>query len=198
MAALAIPVIEAVVARVLVVLGVGAVAGAADEVVRKRQKEADQAKSTPIARTDAQTKTKEKCKDCAPDKGTPSLRNTAGWSDDSITYQMRIAQMPPAPPGFLMEWDFGGVKFDGFDSSQCTLKEAKAKYDQFFDDYRQVRGWWKAGADKVIEEAYRQAAVAQPRPPVQLRWHFMEPISYRYFSKIIKAAYPDIEVVFQP
>lgn len=50
----------------------------------------------------------------------------------------------------------------------------------------------------MIEEAYRQAAVAQPRPPVQLRWHFMEPISYRYFSKIIKAAYPDIEVVFQP
>jgi hypothetical protein len=125
MAALAIPAIEAVVARALVVMGVGAVAGAAGDAARKQQKEADEAKSTPIARTDAQTKTKEKCKDCAPDKGTPSLRNTAGWSDDSITYQMRIAQMPPAPPGFLMEWDFGGVKFDGFDSSNVRSRKRK-------------------------------------------------------------------------
>jgi hypothetical protein len=183
-------------------LGVGAAGGLAGEAARerasKRQKEADEAKSTPIARTDAQTTTKEKCKDCPPDKGTPYLRNTAGWSIDSINYQMRIAQMPPAPPGFLTEWTFNGVDFDGFDSSQCMLKEAKARYDQFFDDFRQVRGWWTAGADKMIEEAYRQGAAAMPRPPVQLRWHFMEPLSYRYFSKIIKAGYPDIEVLYQP
>ena len=198
MAALPLTLIDAVAARVLVALGAGATAGAASEAVRKHQKEADEARSTPIARTDAQTKTKEKCKDCPPDKGTPFLRNTAGWSDDSISYQMRIAQMPAAPAGYLTEWRFNGVDFDGFDTSQCMLKEAKGKYDQFFDEFRQVRGWWAAGADKLIEEAYRQGAAAMPRPPVQLRWHFMEPLSYRYFSKIIKAAYPDIEVQFQP
>lgn len=198
MGSIAISAIEAAAARALLLLGAGAAAGTAEEALRKRQKEADQARSSPIARTEAQTKAKEKCQECPPDKGAPSLRNTAGWSDDSITYQMRIAQMPPAPAGYLTEWKFSGVDFDGFDSSQCMLKEAKAKYDQFFDDFRQVRGWWTEGADKMIEEAYRQAAVALPRPPVQLRWHFMEPLSYRYFSKIIKAAYPDIEVVYQP
>ena len=160
-------------------------------------KEADEAKSTPIARTDAQTKTKEKCKECPPDTGASFNRSTAGWSETSIAYQARIGGMPVGA-SFITEWVFAGVAFDGFDSSQCMLKEAKAKYDQFFDDFRQVKGWWKEGADKMIEEAYRQAAVAQPRPPVQLRWHFMESISYRYFSKIIQAAYPDIEVVFQP
>jgi hypothetical protein len=198
MGSIAISAIEAAAARALLLLGAGAAAGTADEALRRRQKEADQARSSPIARTDAQTKAREKCKECPPDKGAPALRNTAGWSDDSITYQMRIAQMPPAPVGYLTEWKFSAVDFDGFDSRQCMLKEAKAKYDQFFDDFRQVRGWWTEGADKMIEEAYRQAAVALPRPPVQLRWHFMEPLSYRYFSKIIKAAYPDIEVVYQP
>lgn len=73
MAALAVPAIEAVVARVLVVLGVGAAVGAAGDAARKRQKEADDARSTPIARTDAQTKSKEKCKECPPDAGAPSI-----------------------------------------------------------------------------------------------------------------------------
>lgn len=198
MASVAVPLIEAAATRVLAGLGVGAAGAIAVESAKKRQNEADKAAATPISRVDACTQDSSKCKDCPPDKGAPYLRNTAGWSDDSITYQVRIAQMPPAPAGFLTEWLFNGVTFDGFDSAQCLLKEAKARYDQFFDIFRQVRPWWKDGADKIIDEAYRQAAAAMPRPPVQLRWHFMEPISYRYFSKIINAAYPDVEVVFQP
>jgi hypothetical protein len=201
MAAIAIPAIEAVVMRVLAALGVGVVAGAAGEAAkeqaRKRQEESDKAKSTPISRTDATTKERKKCKDCPPDRGAPFNRSTAGWSELSIAYQARIGGMPVGP-GFIAEWLFNGVTFDGFDSSECLLKEAKARYDQFFDEFRQVRDWWRDGAYKLTEEAYRQATAAQPRPPVQLRWHFMEPISYRYFSRIIKAAYPDVEVVFQP
>jgi hypothetical protein len=202
MGALAIPLIEAVGARVLAALGVGILAGAASEAAkeeaRNRQDAADQAKAAPIARVEAQTRAKTKCKECPPDCGTPTLQPTAGWSDDSITYQVRIAQMPSAPPGYLSEWMFGGVVFDGFDSGQCLLKEAKARYDQFFDDFMQPRIWFQAGAIKLTGEAYRQAAVAQPRPPVRLRWHFMQPLSYRYFSRIITAAYPDVEVVYQP
>ena len=197
MVAIFAPVIEAAAARVLLALGLGAAAGGTAEMVRTRQKEADEAKSTTIARTETQTKEKEKCKDCPPDSGAPVNRSTAGWSGTSISYQARIAGLPVGA-GFITEWMFAGITFDGFDSSQCLLKEAKAKYDQFFDDFRQVRGWWKEGADKLIEEAYRQGAVAQPRPPVRLCWYFMEPTSYRYFSKIIRAGYPDIEVVFQP
>jgi hypothetical protein len=202
MAGLAVPLIEGVAVRVLAALGVGVVAGAADEVAkeaaRKRQGEADNAKASPIARTDAQTQAKEKCKECAPDKGTPALRVTAGWSDASVAYQMRIAQMPPAPAGYLSEWKFNGVQFDGFVSGQCLLKEAKGRYDQFFDDFGTVRTWWSEGRDDLIDEAMRQGLAAQPRPPTRLRWHFMQPVSYRFFSRIIRAAYPDVEVVFEP
>lgn len=201
MAALARPLIKAAAERILAALGVGAAAGLAGEAAReqakRRQEASERAKSEPIAKTESTTKERKKCKDCTPDRGAPFIRSTNGWSDVSIAYQARIGGMP-AGAGYITEWLFNGVAFDGFDSGQCLLKEAKAKYDQFFDQWRQVQGWWKHGADKVIQEAYRQATVAQPRPPVQLRWHFMEPISYRYFHRIITAAYPDIQVVFQP
>lgn len=199
MASLAIPAIEAAAARALLLLGVGAAAGTADEALRKRQKEADQARSSPIARTDAQTKTKEKCKDCPPDKGAPALRNTAGWSDDSITYQMRIAQMPPAPAGYLTEWKFGGVDFDGFDSGLCLLKEAKARYDQFFDEWGRFKYRFQGDIfAKMTAEAVTQNNAAVPKPPTQLQWNFMEPASYRYMSKVLSRAPPEIEVLYRP
>lgn len=196
MAALAIPAIEAVAVRTLALLGVGAVVGAAGEAVRERQKEADRAKSSPIARTDAQAKTKTKCKECPPDTGTPFNRPTAGWSETSIAYQARIAGLPVGP-GFITEWMFSGVTFDGFDSSQCALKEAKAKYDQFFDEYGDPQDWWK-GDEPLLGEATRQSAVAKPMPPVQLRWYFMQPMSYRFFSKTFGAMRLPIETVFHP
>jgi hypothetical protein len=199
MAFLAPPLIEAVAARALLLLGTGAAAGVAEEVVRKRQKEAEQAKSTPIARVDAQTKDKEKCKECPPDKGGPYLRNTAGWSDDSISYQIRIAEMPPAPAGFLVEWDFKGVKFDGFKSAQCLLLEAKARYDQFFDDWGGFKYPFQGQIfTKMTVEAVSQNNAAVPKPPTQLRWHFMEPTSYRYMAKVLLRATPEIEVLFTP
>jgi len=196
MAALAIPAIEAVVAYALGALGVGSLADAAGDAARKHQKEADEAKSTPIARTDAQTKTKKKCKECPPDTGAPFNRPTVGWSETSITYQARISGLPVGS-GFITEWMFGGVAFDGFDSSQCMLKEAKAKYDQFFDDLGDPKEWWK-GDEPVFSEASRQSAVAKPMPPVQLRWYFMQSMSYRYFSKAFAAMRLPIETVFNP
>ena len=185
--------------RLLTALGITAAGGAAvdgaREVTRKRQEDADKAKTSPIAQTT--TKAGEKCKDCPPDRGVPALQPTKGWSELSIAYQQRIAMMPPAPSGFLSEWSFNGVQFDGFDSTQCLLKEAKGRYDQFFDDFGVPRRWWE-GEEPLIDEAMRQGAAARPRPPITLRWHFMQPLSYRYFSQIIQAAYPDVEVVFMP
>lgn len=200
MALLAVPLIEGVGTWVLAALGVGVVAGAAGEAAkeqaRKRQEEADKAKSTPISRTETQTKERKKCPDCTPDRGAPFNRPTAGWSEVSIGYQARIGGMPIGP-GFITEWLFSGVTFDGFDSSQCLLKEAKAKYDQFFDDFGDPEEWWK-GDEPIMTEASAQSAVAKPQPPVQLRWHFMQPMSYRYFSKIFSAMGLPIETVFQP
>lgn len=200
MASLAVPLIEGVVARVLAALGVGVVAGAAGEAAkeqaRKRQEEADKAKSTPISRTDATTKERKKCPDCTPDRGAPFNRPTAGWSEVSIAYQARIGGMPVGP-GFITEWLFSGVTFDGFDSSQCLLMEAKAKYDQFFDDFGDPKEWWK-GDEPIMTEASAQSVVAKPQPPVQLRWHFMQPMSYHFFSKVFSAMRLPIETVFQP
>ncbi len=193
MATLAIPAIEAVAARVLVALGVGAVAGAAEDA-RKRQREADKATTTPLARADTQTQ--EKCKDCTPDAGAPFNRSTAGWSQISIDYQVRITGLP-AGTGFITEWMFAGVSFDGFDSSQCTLKEAKAKYDQFFNEFGRRKPFWE-GDTAMLDQAVAQSAVALPRPPVQLSWYFMEPLSYRYFSKLFNGALLPIETVFNP
>ncbi|SOZ06539.1 conserved protein of unknown function [Cupriavidus taiwanensis] len=197
MASLAAPAIRLIATRVIQWLAAATAAGAAAEAARQRTKDADDAKTTPISRAEPQTKTKEKCKVCTPDMGRPFVRSTAGWSPISIEYQARIGGMPVGP-GVITEWQFSGVTFDGFASTECLLKEAKAKYDQFFDEFGGVYGWWESSA-KVIElEAYRQASTAVPRPPVRLRWHFMQPVSYRYFSQIIQAAFPDIEVVFQP
>ena len=200
MAGLAVPLIEGVAARVLAALGVGVVAGAAGEAAkeaaRKRQEEADRAKASPIARTDAQTKAKEKCKECPPDKGAPFNRPTAGWSEVSIAYQAHIGGLPVGP-GFITEWMFNAVTFDGFDSGQCLLKEAKARYDQFFDEFGDPKEWWK-GDEPIMAEASSQSAAAKPQPPVQLRWHFMQPMSYRFFSKVFSAMRLPIEVVYQP
>ncbi|NRR29038.1 hypothetical protein HSX11_02465 [Oxalobacteraceae bacterium] len=196
MGALAIPAIDAVVVRVLALLGAGAVAGIADEAVRKRQEDAEKAKSTPIARTEAQTKTKEKCKECPPDKGFTFNQPTTQWSETSIAYQARISGLPVGP-GFITEWKFAGIAFDGFDSSQCLLKEAKAKYDQFFNASGAMQKWWE-GDDDIYSEAIRQSAVAKPMPPVQLHWYFMQPMSYRFFSlAFIKMSLPIVST-YQP
>lgn len=178
-----------------------AAAGAATEAAkeaRRRQEEAEKARQTPLARVDAGTKAKEeKCKECPPDRGTVVMRNTNGWSELSIAYQARIGGMP-VTNGTIAEWSFNGVAFDGFDSSQCLLKEAKARYDQFFDMWGRPHLFWGDGEAALINEAMRQGAAAEPRPPTRLRWHFMEPLSYRHFSRIIRAAYPDVEVVLEP
>lgn len=200
MVAIVVPAVEAAAVRVLAALGVGVVAGAAGEAARdaakKRSEAADQAKSAPIAKTEATTRTKEKCKECPPDKGAPFNRSTAGWSETSIAYQARIGGLPVGA-GFITEWLFNGVTFDGFDSSQCLLKEAKAKYDQFFDEFGYRRDFWK-GDEALLAQAVTQSTVALPQPPVQLRWYFMEPLSYRYFSKIFSSAKLRIETVYQP
>lgn len=200
MASLAIPFIEGVAVRVLATLGVGVAAGeVAKNAARKKQEEADQAQSTPIARTEAQTKTKTKCKKCPPDEGAPTLQPTTGWKPWTIEYQMRIAQMPPAPSGYLTEWAFNGVSFDGFVSGQCLLKEAKAGYDQFFDQWGGFKYPFQQKIfEKMTNQAVSQNNAAIPKPPTQLQWNFMEPTSYRYMSKVLSRATPEIEVLYRP
>lgn len=131
MAVIAIPVLEAVAVRVLAALDVGLVTGVAGEAavkeIRKRKEDADRAKTAPIAKTEATTKEREKCRECPPDKGLLTKVNHH-MSQRSRDYQARITGFPPG-----MEWVFEGRDFDGFKSKECLLQEAKADYDQFFD-----------------------------------------------------------------
>jgi len=200
MASLAAPLIEGVGARILTALGVGAV-GAAGEVAReqarKRQADAELAKSSPIASTDATTKERTKCKDCPPDKGGPFQRNFTvrkSWVD----YQAKITGMPNGPT-FIMEWEFAGTRFDGFVSAKCRLQDAKAGYDQFFNEWREFKyDFQERIFVEMTEAAVTQNGKAVPKPPVQLWWYFQEPISYRYMQRVLQAAAPQIQVVFQP
>ncbi|ATG18390.1 hypothetical protein CO705_00105 [Ralstonia pickettii] len=172
--------IEAALGRLLLALGVTVAGGAAIEQARKRKEEADNARTTPIAQTEAQTKAKEKCKECPPDKGTLVTRRW-NMSDVSRAYQARITGFAP-----YTEWNFGGVDFDGFRSSQCLLQEAKALYDQFFDpeDGEPKFFFRLSGGDtKVLRQAQAQTAIVIANTPARLNWYFMQPLSYRYFTR---------------
>lgn len=196
MAALALPVLEAIALRVLAAVGIGVAGGVAVEETQKRRKETDKAGDVPIARSD--TKTGEKCKECSPDHGKEYRRSTAGWKPWTIEYQARIGGMPYGP-GYIMEWEFKTVKFDGFVSGQCLLKEAKARYDQFFDEWGDFAyPFQKKIFEDMTDEAESQNSVAIPKPPVRLQWNFMEPVSYKYMLDKLMKATPQIEVLYTP
>ena len=172
--------IEAALGRLLIALGVTVAGGAAIDQVRKRKEEADSARTAPIAQTEAQTKTKEKGKESPPDKG---ILVTRRWnmSDVSRAYQARITGFAP-----YTEWNFGGVDFDGFRSSQCLLQEAKGLYDQFFDpeDGEPKFFFRVSGGDrKIVRQAQAQTAIVVANSPTRLNWYFMQPLSYRYFTR---------------
>lgn len=194
MAALALPLIEGIGTRILVWLGVGiAGAGAAAEVAHRKE-DAENARTAPIAGSDAQTKEKEACKECPPDKGVLVTRN---WNMSPISraYQARITGFTP-----YTEWKFGGVDFDGFRSSECLLQEAKAKYDQFFDpEDGQPKFFFRlSGERKIRNQARAQSAVVVASSPSRLNWYFMQPLSYRYFTGAFSGEGLPIRAQLQP
>ncbi|WP_286758348.1 restriction endonuclease fold toxin 5 domain-containing protein [Ralstonia sp. RL] len=186
--------IEAALGRLLVALGVTVAGGAAIDQARKRKEEADNARTSPIAQTEAQTKAKEKCKECPPDKG-PLVTRRWNMSDVSRAYQARITGFAP-----YTEWNFAGVDFDGFRSSACLLQEAKAKYDQFFDpEDGNPKFFFKIdGVIKIRRQASVQSMVVRQSSPTTLNWYFMEPISYRYFTRQFAAQRLAIRTLLQP
>lgn len=200
MASILRPAVELIGTRLLAALGVGVAAGTAGEAARqtaqKRSEEADKAKSMPIARSEAQTKEKEKCKDCPIPKGAPFNR-TFPERKPWVDYQARIGGLPSGP-GFITEWIYNGVEFDGFDLSQCLLKEAKAGYDRFFDEWGRPKKWWAYNVEGMIEQVVSQDLAATPTPPVRLEWFWQEPSSYGYFTKILSRAAPRVFHHYQP
>lgn len=79
-----------------------------------------------------------------------------------------------------LEWMFGGIAFDGFWRSRCTVVEAKANFGHFFDEDGFAKHRF---VDYIVEDwgvAYkRQKAVVAPTVPQgKLQWHFMDVLAY--------------------
>ncbi|CRY56881.1 Uncharacterised protein [Yersinia intermedia] len=80
---------------------------------------------------------------------------------------------------------FLSINFYGWKDKLCQFWEAKARYDQFFDAFGDPKGWWK-GYKSGLSQAARRQAVATVNQPLKVVWVFMQPVSYRYFSKMFK------------
>jgi hypothetical protein len=184
MAAILVPVVEAAAVRVLAWLGVGIAAGVAGEEAvkqaRKRQEEAEMAKSAPIARAESTTIEKEKCKECPPDRGALVPVNHH-MSDNSREYQARITGFPPG-----MEWLFEGKDFDGFKSAMCLLQEAKADYDQFFDEKGKLKYIFQEELFlKMQKHAVAQSMIVRRNKPAALTWYFQTPMACNYMRPVL-------------
>jgi len=189
MAALAAPLIEGATMALLRALGVVAATGvgaaAINDIARKKTEAADKAKAAPIAQAATRSKTRDACSKCPPDCGSLVTREW-NMSDDSRSYQARITGFAP-----YSEWLFSGTDFDGFKSGACMLIEAKARYDQFFDSSGTPKIFFEiAGISKIRAQATRQSMIVSAAKPASLHWHFMQPLSYRYFSRFFKGAAP--------
>ncbi len=145
----------------------------------------DKSKAQPIAR--AVPKQEESCKKCPPDGGSLVTRNW-NMSDTSREYQT-ICDWLRAQN--RMEFLRIGLRWVSF-KLVCQLEEAKAKYDQFFDkDTGRPKLFFNLlGAQKIRDQASNQSAIVAANPPSLLRWYFMQPISYNFFSRIFRAAAP--------
>lgn len=182
MAALAAPLLESAalaLARALGFVAAGAAGGAAiNEAAKRKVETAEKVKAAPIAQAGTQTKAEtQTCKKCPPDCGTLVERNW-NMSEEARAYQARISSFVPQT-----EWNFSSADFDGFKSQACLLLEAKARYDQFFTLEGEPKWFFLlSGAQKILAQADRQAAVIWSSPPAILHWHFMQPVSYQYFA----------------
>ncbi len=197
MAALALPLLESAVNALLVALGVTTVAGTAvvvSEEVKKRQREAADAKAVPVAKTAPKAETKS-CKKCPPDCGALVERN---WhmSDNSRAYQARITGFAPGT-----EWQFSGLDFDGFKSAECLLVEAKAEYDQFLEQQPDgsiaPKAWYASFETKMLPQARTQAIAALQGAPARLHWYFQTPLAYQYMAPALRRTIP-LQPIYQP
>lgn len=197
MAALAIPILEAAGASLLRALGVAAVAGAGavavNEAAKHKVESAEKAKSAPVAEAGTQTKTKDTCDKCPPDGGM-LVRREWNMSQVSRDYQARITGFAP-----YTEWSFRVTDFDGFRSQACLLLEAKAAYDQFFRSATKAKKFFElTGLLKILDQARRQSNIVIGAPPTQLHWHFMQPLSYAYFTAQFSAYFFSIRTFHTP
>lgn len=79
-----------------------------------------------------------------------------------------------------LEWIFGGIAFDGFWRSRCTVVEAKANFAHFFDeDGMPAKPFTAVVTQEWVRSCSKQQAVVQAtKPQGKLEWNFMDSIAY--------------------
>lgn len=131
---------------------------------------------------------------CPPRRG---LLVTRRWhmSQMSRDYQARVTGFVP-----FTEWKFMNIEFDGFQTSECRLQEAKARYDQFFNPKTgdPKKFFELFGLPRLLNQARIQSRITKSSPPARLTWYFMQPISHKYFSGIFAEEKLAIESLLYP
>ncbi|WP_250534832.1 Tox-REase-5 domain-containing protein [Caballeronia sp. AZ10_KS36] len=149
------------------------------------------------AQTDTQVKTRARTRDCKcpPEKGLMAPVNHS-MSELSAQYQQYVTGFPRG-----MEWKFCDIDFDGFQSTQCLLQEAKANYDFFFDKKGNPNFFFfhaksKNNPDKVTDTSAYESTMKQvnaqhrvvvKNEPARLCWYFMQKKFYAWATTTFAA-----------
>jgi len=79
-----------------------------------------------------------------------------------------------------LEWMYGGIAFDGFWRSSCTVVEAKGNYAKFFDEEGRYKYDFMRFAILNWKRSFdtQYVVVQTAKPQGRLEWHFMQRSSY--------------------
>ena len=146
--------------------------------------------------TQAETQTQAKsCKRCPPDCGQIVHPNHS-MNDAPSQYQTRITGFPPGE-----EWRYMGVDFDGFNSGECLLLEAKGNYDQFLDSAPgkppTPKFFFRGFTRMEVQIASHSEVVIASRPS-RCHWHFQTPLAYELMSPLIWRHSPLLQPYYTP
>ncbi|WP_436882703.1 Tox-REase-5 domain-containing protein [Enterobacter asburiae] len=181
-------------------LGITIGAGVASQMVNEGEKEDAAGKVTAAEST-------KPCEKCPAIPWVSSIQEPFNGSETSLNYQMQIcgtySMHNSNGTTSVEEYAFRHpglanpskqVKFDGWKPAECLFLEAKGKYDQFFDKKGEPYSWFEGDQDMKDEARRQQNALILCDEIPECHWHFMEPASFAYYSKIFRK-YPRFTVL---
>lgn len=109
-------------------------------------------------------------------------------SKRASAYQRYVTGIPDN-----VSYKLNGVKFDGYDGEK--LIDAKDHYEQFAKNGR-FQGWWKHGADAMVDQAERQTKAAGR---TDIEWWVSNKESAGAIRRLlVRRGYDNIKVVYRP
>ncbi|MDE1486979.1 restriction endonuclease fold toxin 5 domain-containing protein [Xenorhabdus bovienii] len=177
-----------------IAIGVGVGVGIEEAT---KDKEEDKAKTE----TGTIASSRTKCEECPAIGQVTPYWESVSISADSTIYQIQICNSVYMPEiEKIQVWLCLGVRFDGWKPQQCLFLEAKAKYDQFFEN-DDPKFWWKiskSGHISMMSQAGRQQTVCSTLKGIpNSHWHFLQPVSFAYYAKAF-SIYANIKVLHTP